>query len=130
MVLGQNLQILTQELNLKFSPPSQDDVYTLEIGEFTLFLKNLNPGLFLYAPIGPLPEEGREDFLMLTMRANFLGEGTGGNVLGLTEDESCLTLSSSMPYELNYATFKETVEVFVNFLDYWKKEVATHAAKK
>ncbi len=63
---------------------------------------------------------------MLLMKANFLGQGTGGGALGLKEDESSLTLSLSLPYEMNYKVFKDSLEEFANFIDYWKKELARH----
>ncbi|MBX9744973.1 MAG: type III secretion system chaperone, partial [Chlamydiales bacterium] len=40
--------------------------------------KELDPGISLQTTISPCPEERKEEFFMLLMRANFLGQGTGG----------------------------------------------------
>ena len=64
------------------------------------------------------------------MKANFLGQGTGGATIGLKEDESFLTLSLSLPYEMNYRAFKDAVEEFVNYLEYWKSEAARHETQE
>lgn len=79
--------------------------------------------------IGPLPERNREDFYLLLMRANFLGQGTGGHVLGMDNEEKYLTLSSKIPYDVNVKGFKDYVEDFVNFVDYWREQLARHVAQ-
>jgi len=35
-----------------------------------------------------------------------------------------LTLSHGFPYEMNYQGFKESIEDFVNYVVYWREEVA------
>lgn len=44
----------------------------------------------------------------------------------MKEDESFLTLSLSLPYEMNYMAFKDAMQEFVNYLEYWKTETARH----
>ena len=58
------------------------------------------------------------------MKANYLGQATGSSRIGLSSDEKFLTLSLGMPYEMNYRIFREIVEDFVNFVLYWREEVA------
>ena len=60
------------------------------------------------------------------MRGNFLGQGTGGGVLAMDDNEKFLTLTLTMPYDINYKNFKETLEDFVNFADYWRQELLAH----
>ena len=57
------------------------------------------------------------------MKANFLGQGTGGAVIGMDPEENLLTLSLLLPYDMNYKMFREALEDFANFLDYWKTEL-------
>jgi hypothetical protein len=34
-----------------------------------------------------------------------------------------LTLSHVIPYDMNYKSFKELIEDFANYLDYWRGEL-------
>ena len=57
------------------------------------------------------------------MRANFLGQGTGGARIGLDPNEKFLTLSCGFPYEMKYQDFKEKIEDFANYLLCWRAEI-------
>lgn len=123
------LQQLFEELGLGVVPPAEEDKsHRFKIGFLEMVMKDLDPGFYFASEIGPLPKKKKEDFLMLLMKANFLGQGTGGSTLGLKEDESCLTLSLSLPYEMNYKAFKDNLEDFTNFVEFWKKETARFAS--
>jgi hypothetical protein len=126
VMLKNLLPQLCQELALAAPSLDEHKVHHLKIGPFEIALKDLEPGYYFYSNIGPLPTKKKEDFLMMVMKANFLGQGTGGGALGLKEDESSLTLSLSLPYEMNYKAFKDNLEEFANFVDYWKKETVRH----
>lgn len=127
MILKNLLQQLYQDLGLgAVLPPDEQKIHQLKISSFDISMTDLDPGFYFSSNIGPLPKKKKEDFLMLLMKANFLGQGTGGGALGLKEDESSLTLSLSLPYEMNYKVFKDSLEEFANFIDYWKKELARH----
>ncbi len=86
----------------------------------------LESGAYLYAKIGQCPLVKREELFILLMKANFLGQGTGGAVIGLDESENFLTLSFHLPYDMNYKIFRDALEDFTNFLDYWKDELIRH----
>ena len=88
-----------------------------------IFFRELAPGLFFRTAIGETPAERKEEFFSHLMHANLLGQGTGGAVLGMSEDEKFLTLSLIIPYELDYAEFALRVEEFANFADFWRAEV-------
>ena len=129
-MIEQHLQQLFAELGLGSLPPfEKDGNIKVTIASFPIEMTKLDPGAHFSALVAPLPTNEREEFLLKLMKANFLGQGTGGAVLGLKEDESFLTLSLSMPYEMNYRAFKDAVEEFVNFLEYWKTETARHEAE-
>jgi len=85
---------------------------------------DLHPGVALQAVISPCPLAKREDLFIYLMRANLLGQGTGGARIGLDEHEKNLTLSLGLPYEMEYPAFKEAFEDFVNHLIYWRDVVA------
>jgi len=65
----------------------------------------------------------KEEAFIYLMKANLLGQGTGNQVLGLDPEEKTLTLSCIIPYDMDYREFKERIEDFVNYLDYWRLEV-------
>jgi len=114
------LPTLCQELNVEIPPLNEQNYHALQLGSLKIDMKDLSPGYYWTSDLRPIPKEKREDFLMLIMKANFLGQGTGGASIGLKEDESCLTLSLSLPYEMNYKEFKDRLEEFTNYVDYWK----------
>jgi hypothetical protein len=121
------LQQLCQDLGMDTVPPADElKIHHLKINSFDIEMKDLDPGFYFSSNIGPLPKKKTEEFLMLLMKANFLGQGTGGATLGLKEDESFLTLSLSLPYEMNYKAFKDSLEEFANFVEFWKKESVRH----
>lgn len=129
-MLERHLSQLFEELGLGTVPPfDKDGSLQLQVSDFAIQIVKLDPGIYLSATIAPLPTKDKEEFLLKLMKANFLGQGTGGATLGLKEDESFLTLSLTLPYEINYKAFKESVEEFVNYLEYWKNETARHEAE-
>jgi Tir chaperone family protein CesT len=89
-----------------------------------IIFADLHPGVAMRANISPCPPGRREDLFIYLMRANLLGQGTGGARIGLDEKESNLTLLLGLPYEMNYHAFKEAFEEFVNHLVYWRDVVA------
>ncbi|GAB5412193.1 MAG: hypothetical protein ChlgKO_13070 [Chlamydiales bacterium] len=82
----------------------------------------LEPGIQLSADIGNVPQEKKEELLMHLMEANFLGQGTGGNILGITKDEKKITLRFVKPFEVLKQVLHDDLESFVNHLLYWRKQ--------
>ncbi|MBP7074872.1 MAG: type III secretion system chaperone [Rhabdochlamydiaceae bacterium] len=117
---------LFKEFGLQQRPFEKDGSVLVEITSYLIEMVKLDPGVRFSAKIAPVPTKEKEEFLLKLMQANFLGQGTGGATLGLKEDESFLTLSLSLPYEMNYMAFKDAVEEFVNYLEYWRAETARH----
>lgn len=124
-MIEKHLTQLFEEMELG-SPPAfdKDGAVKVRLASFPIHIRKVDLGAHLVANVTPLPTKEKEAFLVKTMEANFLGQGTGGGVLGLKEDESFLTLSLDLPYEMNYPSFKEAIEEFVNYLEYWKTEAA------
>src|SRR5690348_10357961 len=100
-MLKQLLQQLTDELELDpASTQDKEGMYLLQLSpEMQVRFKELEPGFFFHAPLGKLQEPRREELLMFLMKANFLGQGTGGAVIALDENENFLTLSLVLPYD-------------------------------
>ena len=122
------LKTLCEDLNL----PSE--LEKTENGSFLLSLtdslqlevKQLAPGILFSSPICPCPEVKREELFIKLMKANLFGQGTLGAALGLDPEQNLLTLSLTMPYDMNYRLFKESLEDFTNIVDFWKEEIDTH----
>ncbi len=103
----------------------QEKIYALSLPpETTLFFREEEDGVTIRAKLCTVPSLDKEELFMLLMKANLLGQGTGGAVIGLSEENEELSLSLCLTYSLNDKIFKMAVEDFVNYLDYWKEEIA------
>lgn len=128
------LPSLLQELALilELQPPSVEKKHVIRMmfsPIHTIEFRELPTGFSIWSNIGACPHKNKEDFYLFIMRANFLGQGTGNSVIGMDLEEKYLTLSSYIPYEVDFRKFKEIVEEFLNFVDYWKEELARHIAQ-
>jgi len=124
-MLPEFLTVLSEELHI-FPPPEMgpEGRAKVEINrEVHVDVQELKPGVAMHARVCPCPEGKREDLYIKLMEANLLGQGTGGARIGLTKDEKFLTLSLGLPYEMNYQDFKQQLELFVNYLDFWRQEI-------
>ena len=120
------LERLAEELRLPHLPEKdQQGSYALILEpSYKIELTPLDPGIFMSSPIGPYPKEGNQEALLIyLMKANLLGQGTGGASLGLNADETLLTLSRSLPFEVSFKEFHDALEDFLNYIDYWKEEI-------
>jgi hypothetical protein len=121
-MLKEHLPKLCEDLKQEKLPQlDEKEFYHFKLETFDVAMKDVEPGYFLLADIAPLPEKKKEEMLLEVMKANFLGQGTGGATIGLKEDETSLTLSWHLAYEMNYKTFKDILEQFINYLEYWKR---------
>lgn len=126
-MLAQMLNRLADELGSKV-PATQDKkgTFSFPIGGRRVLIRELHPGLYFWSQIIEVPDDRKEDLFIHLMKANFLGQGTGECVIGMDREEKFLTLSLAIPYEVNYEIFKEKLEDFINYLDYWFDEVVKH----
>lgn len=116
---------LSEELELSQVPkkdPMNQFILPLN-AEQVIILKEEGEGIWLRGRIGALPQQRQEELCMYLMKGNFLGQGTGKSVIGLTEDEKFLTLSVVLPYDMNYKEFKLSLEEFANYLGFWQEEI-------
>ena len=124
-MLGQYLTQLGQELQLP-TPSSldKDGYYPFALSpDVSLQFQELKPGLSFRASLAPVPSKAREFLFLYLLKANFLGQGTGGRVLGIDAAEQFFVLSHHVTSELSYSEFKGLTEEFVNYLCYWQTEV-------
>ena len=118
------LHQLCTELDFPKIEDNQEKIYDLLINEkVSIKIMDKEKEIFFWSHLLECPKENVEDLYIYLMKANFLGQGTGGAVIGITADEKFLTLSYVIPYEINYQEFKNKVEDFVNYLVYWRGEI-------
>lgn len=127
-MLEKHLEQLRADLELEaVGQKDKNGFYPLQLPPDTaLSLKELDPGIYLTSPLILCPADKKESLFIHLMKANFLGMGTGEAVIGLDNEEKFLTLSRTIPYDINYKSFKEAIEDFVNYLDFWQQEVKRH----
>jgi hypothetical protein len=117
------LKKLCQELSIELPRLNAEKVYPFRLGNEVVLMQDLDPGVSFQAKICEAPEKKREELFMFLQRANLLGQGTGGARIGVTQDGNFLTLSLGLPYELNDQIFKEKLEIFINYLIYWRDAI-------
>lgn len=126
-MLEQLVLQLSEELEMELPKKEEGNIFPFPLNpETTVKIQQLDPGISFWARIGPCPTVKREELFILLMKGNFLGQGTGGATIALDENENFLTLSSTLPYDMNYKTFKDALEDFANYLDYWREELVRH----
>ncbi|MCB1068228.1 MAG: type III secretion system chaperone [Simkania sp.] len=120
------LEILAENLHLEAIPQKdKDGIYRLKLPpNFQVGVSELNPGVFFSSLILPIPKEGsKESLFIYLMRANLMGQGTGGGAIGIDPTEKFFTFSQSLSFEMNYQVFKESLEDFLNYITYWQEEI-------
>lgn len=124
-MLENHLSALYKELGIASTPEkAKDKTYPIEIqAKAKISATELFPGMYLRSVLGPLPEEEREEKLAHYSFANLLGQGTGRARLGLDAAGKAVTLTMHTPEDMSYTHFKECIEEFANFVDYWKEEL-------
>jgi Tir chaperone protein (CesT) family len=81
----------------------------------------LEQGFVFRARVGEAKTE--EELLSSLMLANLMGQGTGGAVLSLDETGTQVILTRELPLQLTYVEFRDGLEEFFNYAEFWKKRV-------
>lgn len=130
------LESLLKQLcqNLQLAPPPQKDAhnqFTLSLNPVTsLDFQELEIGFSCKSIVAKIPDEPLEDLLILLMKANFLGQGTKGAVLAIDEKIQHFVFILHVPEETPYIVFKDKIEDFVNYLNYWKERIHKEIKKQ
>lgn len=119
--LGKELEIdsdFSTEVPGVYIFPIEDDV--------VVTLTEQAPGYKMTSTLCACPKMNLETFYSQMMLANLFGQGTKGAVLGLNSEGNMLTLSKTIEYNPDYKIFKETLEDFINVVDFWREEAVNH----
>ncbi|CAM0116764.1 type III secretion system chaperone [Rhabdochlamydiaceae symbiont of Dictyostelium giganteum] len=128
-MLETHIAYLFEELGLGSTPSfDPNGVLIFPLEGFDIHIVKQSLGVHIVSKLAPLPKKNQETFLLRLLQANFLGQGTGNNVLGLSDDETTLTLSLYLPEHTNLSTLKEGLEQIANYTSYWKDEITQHEA--
>jgi hypothetical protein len=80
--------------------------------------------LVLYSMVGQ-PGPDRAAALEMLMQANYLGQGTGGAILGAQPETGAIVLSCALPADrLDLPAFNGALERFVNTAEDWMRRLA------
>lgn len=124
-MIDEYVKRLSDDLKMHISKEPEKNVFQLSLNDdVTITITDLDPGGLFFSRLCVLHKDFREEIFTYIMRANLLGQGTFDCQIGLETDEKFLTLSRSIPYEIDYTTFKEALELFANTLSIWREEIA------
>lgn len=126
MELAKLIQELQKEWELT-QPLRQDvpSVYTVPLDEglsFTITGYGQG-GVCLQSTIAKAPDKNLEEAYTQLLLGNLFGQGTKGALLGLNENGTQLTLSRTIGYDIDFQEFKDSVEDFINAIDFWRDEM-------
>ena len=97
--------------------------YRLELAaDFVVEMSPLDEGFLFAAEVGKMAEGLAEKLLL----ANLFGQGTGKAVLGLDGKGRAVRLTQVHASDVTYAEYKENLEAFLNYAEFWKGELASH----
>jgi len=114
------------ELPRELSPKSSG-IYVLPLEENLHITLNGNDGMIqLSTTLAETPRENQEHFFEKMLNGNLFGQGTYGSTLGLDEEGTHLILQRTIDYNVDYKGFRDILEDFINTIDLWREEVATH----
>ncbi len=124
MAIEDYLKALLQELNLDDKIYADEKkIYHLTLEDnLVIFVKDLNPGFYFLCQLMPVPEENPENIFMALMLGNLFGQGTGGSVIAIDQESNMLTLSFALPYRFTFQEFRNQLEDFTNYVDFWRRE--------
>ena len=114
-------------LQLKEVPQKDSNgFYEIQIGiSPPIFVKDLTPGLFFRGYLSPIAKEKTYEALFIyLMKGNLMGQGTGRATLAIDLSEKFFILTQTLSYEADEKVFYETVENFINYVDFWRDEIS------
>ena len=124
--IGIELQIVDGVCGFKAGDP-EDDVASVNI-----MISNVEERgeILLYADLGNVPPEGREDFYRTLLEANNLFQGTAGATLGLENGTGLIRLQLRENSSIFANNAEEHVGTFVETALTWKKIVVDYRVSR
>lgn len=131
-MLKELIHNLLKEIDLsKKSTKIDENTYQIDLSsDLSITIKKIDPGYYLQTPICEVPDLEAEMLFISLMEANLFGQGTGGGVLGISPDGDSFVFSKKILNDINYQQFKEKIEEFVNYVEFWRMEIANYRGQK
>lgn len=123
---------LLKEIELIAKPTKIDpNTYQVELSsDLSIIIKRIDPGYYFQTAICEVPELEAEMLFISLMEANLFGHGTGGGVLGISLDGHTFLFSKKILQDITYQVFREKIEEFVNYVEFWRMEIANYGSEK
>ncbi len=125
MAITNHIATLCKELELDGLPQAEGGTYLLPLDDTnSIRIADINPGVYLTASLGPCPTgRKRGELFTLLMMSNLFGFGTSHAVLGLDARGEGCTLSFVLHDATDYRSFYDSLEEFLNQVDFWTEEI-------
>lgn len=123
---------LLKDIGLEKKPQKMDPLgYQIDFtADLSITLRANDPGYYMQMLLGQAPEQEAEVLFLTLMEANLLGQGTGGGLLGLSLEGNLLVYSKKILQDLNYEAFREKIEEFINYGEFWRMEIKKSSGEK
>lgn len=106
-------------------------VFAIPLDEdITIMVTSLPVGFTVSCVFGECPKTKTGEFYTHALRANLLGKGTDGAVLGLDEEGKRLKLTLDVDYSVDYNEFHDMIEDFMNSVDFWAEEAQSYVSEQ
>lgn len=131
-MLDELIHNLLKEIELDISPSKIDpSTYQVDLTpNLSIIIKKMDPGYYFQTAISEIPDYEAEMLFISLMEANLFGQGTGGGVLGISPEGKTFMFSKKILQDLNYQEFKEKLEEYVNYVEFWRIEIANYGGEK
>lgn len=124
--IGIDIQIENDVCGFRAGDPEDD------IGSVNIMISNVEERgeVLMYADLGDVPPDGREDFYRTLLEANNLFQGTAGATLGLEQGTGLIRLQMRENSSIFANHAEEHVGSFVETALAWKKIVVDYRARR
>lgn len=125
-MLSDIMQMLAKEMGLEGNFATElPGHYSIPLEEDTVIeVKETDGGCVLTCLICPTPTKKQEGFFQQALLGDLFGQGTMGNILGLTDDAKKLILWREFTYLPDFKEFRNSVEDFANAVDFWREQAS------
>lgn len=131
-MLDELIHNLLKDIDLEKEPVKLGPMsYQIDLAvDLSITIKANDPGYYMQIAIDRITDYEAEILFITLMEANLFGQGTGGGILGISVENNLLMYSRKILQDLNYQDFKEKIEEFVNYSEFWRVEIKNHVQKK
>lgn len=131
-MLDELIRNLLKDIGLEKEPVQLGPMsYQIDLApDLSITIKANDPGYYLQIAIDQVTEYEAEILFLMLMEANLFGQGTGGGILAISPASNLLLYCRKILQDLNYQDFKEKIEEFVNYSEFWRGEIKNHIEKK